>query len=1278
MSKIQYVPNTDEEGVVWENGVTGALGGNRHDNNKKKIQYKTLTLTELLNEYLKLNLDKSNVTNNIVTNPEFEIRFNTLNKNDTLTNMDYERVIKNLKGLNYKCAYEQGLQMLRMSTNKTNWRVEIMGYAPIESYCKYNDLKSIIETFGQDNVISFQSKNNIMVSNMPIGFTDFADKNIRISLQNEKEFTPSNIQSVFGTYKNILDEWSSTDKSYRLMNRVVYEHDDYPFRVELSIVTSLYLQSKIFDPVKLDKTAYEIEIELDNPKIKSLFNLLQSQQKTTNQCIKEIENKIKKGIKHILSALQETEFPVDYSVLSNGMTQYSKLIKTDTFKLKPINFIGPSSITLERVNILPPQILTDNNLNATTIAEVNKDGYSNYTVTDKADGERRMLFIDGKGTIYFITTNMKFIYAGFIDPINKHLLNTLIDGEWIQTDKHNKYLNKYMPFDLYFYGGKDVRHYPLINNPLQEMLEEKSDVEEKSRTQEMYNIVTEINNIMVQSAVEVATENSNGKGVKKGVKKLKNKLYFKSLEAKIFYTGKNIFEECAKLLKKCDEHLFPYNNDGLILTPAYLGVGGLKKGETGPLKRITWTTSFKYKPAEYNTIDFSVQTIKLKNGEDKISSIFSGGIATANPSNTNIEQYKTVVLKCTFSESENMKYHNPCKQLLEGDYPKKKHIYEHNHSKPIAVQFSPTHPVNDNAGIAHVMLTKGDDGTMSMVTTEGDVFYDNTIVEWSFDVNAKIGWQWKPLRVRNDKTNQMITLKNNFGNYYNVANNIWHSIHYPVTTHMISTGYKEDGSIPSLDETSIEEIYYTSTEKSRSLTPALRDFHNLFVKHKLIMVGNNANTLIDFACGKAGDLPKWIHARIKFVLGLDIANDNLENRKNGACVRVLDAHKNRAPNNYVPDCVFVRANSELNIRNGDAEYTQNGKDIISYLSGTASKNSETKDLGKVLYKNHGIVSNGADITSCQFALHYFFKNTTVLQSFMVNVCENTALSGYFVGTAFNGSALFKLLEPVAFKNNIVLTDQDVKIWEVVKQYKQSTFPNDETSVGYQVDIYQASIGKLIGEYLVNFDYFISIMDKYGFEPLSDMEAKSKGFTRGIGSFADLFDDMNQEIADRPVHSQNIYKNAANMTEIEQQISFLNNYFIFKKVRNINAADVVLFDKDTSIVENVNVIDENDDVIDDNVQNIIIKDDVEEDNNDNDIVEEDNNDNDIVEDKEVVMKIPILLNPIKLTDKQQIKADKAAEKLKEKEDKAAAKLKEKEDKAEAKLKEKDAKKNKKQK
>ena len=51
------------------------------------------------------------------------------------------------------------------------------------------------------------------------------------------------------------------------------------------------------------------------------------------------------------------------------------------------------------------------------------------------------------------------------------------------------------------------------------------------------------------------------------------------------------------------------NTDGLIFTPANTGVASKKTGVNAPNYKVTWEESFKWKPPEFNTIDFLLSTI---------------------------------------------------------------------------------------------------------------------------------------------------------------------------------------------------------------------------------------------------------------------------------------------------------------------------------------------------------------------------------------------------------------------------------------------------------------------------------------------------------------------------------------------------------------------------------------------------------------------------------------------------------------------------------------------
>jgi hypothetical protein len=75
---------------------------------------------------------------------------------------------------------------------------------------------------------------------------------------------------------------------------------------------------------------------------------------------------------------------------------------------------------------------------------------------------------------------------------------------------------------------------------------------------------------------------------------------------------------------------------------------------------------------------------------------------------------------------------------------------------------------------------------------------------------------------------------------------------------------------------------------------------------------------------------------------------------------------------------------------------------------------------------------------------------------------------------------------------------------VVKEYDSSTFADDETSLGYPINVYQETINKYFREYLVNFTYFTRVMENYGFKVLTSAEAKEIGMPSGIGNFKQLY------------------------------------------------------------------------------------------------------------------------------------------------------------------------------
>jgi hypothetical protein len=184
---------------------------------------------------------------------------------------------------------------------------------------------------------------------------------------------------------------------------------------------------------------------------------------------------------------------------------------------------------------------------------------------------------------------------------------------------------------------------------------------------------------------------------------------------------------------------------------------------------------------------------------------------------------------------------------------------------------------------------------------------------------------------------------------------------------------------------------------------------------------------------------------------------------------------------------------------------------------------------------------------------------------MRNVSECTALNGYFIGTCYDGKVIFNMLKKKKIGESLELYEGDKKIWEIRKEYDEDNFDDDVTSLGYKIDVFQETINKMFSEYLVNFDYLERAMENYGFKLVKRDEAKLLGLPEGSGSFIDLFNMMDDEIKRQPMKKEK-YGSALNMTPNEKKISFLNRYFVFKKVSHVNAEKIALESMDETLVE----------------------------------------------------------------------------------------------------------------
>jgi len=543
--------------------------------------------------------------------------------------------------------------------------------------------------------------------------------------------------------------------------------------------------------------------------------------------------------------------------------------------------------------------------------------------------------------------------------------------------------------------------------------------------------------------------------------------------------------------------------------------------------------------------------VKDNSGQPKVTSIYTEGINVAKADQ--IVQYKTLTLRVGFDEKKHG-YLNPCEDVIQGKLPSRNRGANERGSgasedsyKP--VPFYPTSPYDPEAHVCNVILRADAAGNRGMMlTAENEVIEDGTIIECAYNAGAADPrFRWVPLRVRTDKTAEYRSGQKNYGNAYHVANSNWHTIHNPITKRMLTTGL----DIPEVLAED-DDVYYNRTSAS-STTRGLRDFHNLVVKRALIGgVSRRGNTLIDFAVGKGGDLPKWIHAHLSFVLGIDISKDNIQNQLDGACARYLDYCKRFS---IMPGALFVQGNSALNIKSGAGISGEKYKQIVRAVFGDGPKDKAL--LGEGVYREYGKGENGFNVSSCQFAIHYMFETRANVCNFLRNVCECTAVGGYFIGTTYDGATMFDALKPYEAGDGIAVMHKGKRVWQVTKAYTATEFPDDETCVGYAIDVYQESINKTFREYLVNFNYLKRLMTNFGFEVVPRDDAiKELGLPDGTGMFEQLHAQMMAQIKQTPSLAAD-FGDAPDMHDYERRISFYNRYFVFKKVRSIDNAESVV-------------------------------------------------------------------------------------------------------------------------
>ena len=406
------------------------------------------------------------------TNIEFEVRFAQLS-NDRAN--DFDKIYDELVMRGFKIDFRNYL--LRISTTYkkdhadegkdpiSNIRVELDDMNHIQELCNKNTLNSNARYVSKRHV---DEKHN--------GPYMIYDYKMRVSIQKEVERIPQTSEEVL----MIQNQWDNSYKDFRYIYRTSLVHEDMPnIRIDLSKVRSNRNKTVYFmDSGVLDEDEkFEIEIELTN--IDRPFD---------GEKKEHILVQLKNAVKFVLSSLQGSQFPVKYDELDSVYKDYMTLIGNSVKKekKKSINskylksgrdFIGPSSCTLQPINFVDDESIDNICLQRDM-----------YCVTDKADGERKMLYIGKNLSLYFINTNLDIQFTGVKIKGLANYKNTLIDGEYISSNKYGESISFYAAFDIYFFEGEDVR-----NNKFKKKSADRKSGSEISRHELLLEAIDKIN-----------------------------------------------------------------------------------------------------------------------------------------------------------------------------------------------------------------------------------------------------------------------------------------------------------------------------------------------------------------------------------------------------------------------------------------------------------------------------------------------------------------------------------------------------------------------------------------------------------------------------------------------------------------------------------------------------------------------------------------------------------------------------------------------------------------
>jgi SAM-dependent methyltransferase len=728
-----------------------------------------------------------------------------------------------------------------------------------------------------------------------------------------------------------------------------------------------------------------------------------------------------------------------------------------------------------------------------------------YSVTDKADGERHFLMVFNKN-VYLISYNLvvKKIKEYNEKEIEKYE-GTILDGEYLYVKKYKKFM--FLGFDILFHQGQDVRdemalikRYELLNNVTKNLFDQKKSINK-------YEGEFDINKLekYYQKDIKDYVMYMNEVVSKSNKKNIILSKYF------IFPIGGHPIEIYLYSKLIWNEYVngpAPYLLDGLIYTPL--------KQKYNIVTSTTVKSTFKWKPSSKNSIDFYV--LYERNPEtNQILNVYDNSVG-----NENEDKYDT---------NDNFKEKNKIYRVLN------LYVGKHENGKETPVLFQK----EDSNYIANIYLTNNEARDI-----EGDIIEDNTVVEFAYDKSLADNFRWMPLRTRMDKTDMVLKFKKRYGNSEWVGNKTWRSIMDGIEIGDIELLSKLDTyekhykylkskiTAKSIEEMRNENKYYQ--EKNKLATP-LRQFHN-FIKSNLIYTycsltyNKKKMDILDVGCGVGGDINKFYHSRVGSYIGIDLDYANLFSAGDSATSR-YNNFKKKFPGFTNMKFIQADASAQFDLANQNA--------VIGNMNDENKKlliNTFGEDAKSTNYKTF-------DVINAQFTIHYYFANDNSLSNFLNNVKKYLRQHGFLIITTFDGNIVNDTFNNHGKINEEYMSSDGNKtlLYDINRLYPSDTKNFKQTGLAIDVLMKWINQDDYYKEYLVEPSFLIESMEKIG---LSLIETDT---------FKNVFDNYKEFLNNNAKYesipeTQKYLMNTTNYYDEKfknfHSYSFLFRYYIFQK------------------------------------------------------------------------------------------------------------------------------------